>query len=479
MTTLLWFRSDLRLSDNPALAAALAHGGPIVPLYILDDEDAGRWRSGGASRWWLHHSLQALAADLAKRGSHLILRRGPAERELDRVASEVGARTVVWNRRYEPWAVSRDERLKVALKGRGIAARSFNAGLLCEPWEVVNGKSEPYRVFTPFWRALRAGLALPAPSEAPRHIPAPQVWPAGEALGDWDLTPSRPDWAGGLRETWTPGESGAQERLDAFAGRASLDYGEARNLPGREGTSRLSPHLHFGEIGPRQVWRALTAAAFAETGDLTPSGVEVFLSEIAWREFSHHLLFHAPALPEQPLRSEFAAFPWIHDSKGLEAWRRGLTGYPIVDAGMRQLWTTGWMHNRVRMIVASFLVKDLLIDWREGQAWFWDTLVDADLANNAASWQWVAGSGADAAPYFRVFNPVTQGQKFDPNGAYVRRWVPELAALPDKLLHAPWTARPLELADAGVRLGVTYPVPIVDHAIARERALAAYASTRA
>lgn len=479
MTTLLWFRSDLRLSDNPALAAALAHGGPIVPLYILDDEDAGRWRSGGASRWWLHHSLQALAADLAKRGSHLILRRGPAERELDRVASEVGARTVVWNRRYEPWAVSRDERLKVALKGRGIAARSFNAGLLCEPWEVVNGKSEPYRVFTPFWRALRAGLALPAPSEAPRHIPAPQVWPAGEALGDWDLTPSRPDWAGGLRETWRPGESGAQERLDAFAGRASLAYGELRNLPGREGTSRLSPHLHFGEIGPRQVWRALTAAALAETGDLTPSGVEAFLSEIAWREFSHHLLFHAPALPEQPLRSEFAAFPWIDDSRGLQAWRRGLTGYPIVDAGMRQLWATGWMHNRVRMIVASFLVKDLLIDWRVGQDWFWDTLVDADLANNAASWQWVAGAGADAAPYFRVFNPVTQGQKFDPNGAYVRRWIPELAALPDKLLHAPWTARPLELADAGVRLGATYPAPIIDHAIARERALAAYALARA
>ena len=241
----------------------------------------------------------------------------------------------------------------------------------------------------------------------------------------------------------------------------------------------MSPHLHFGEIGPRQVWRALTAAAFAETGDLTPSGVEVFLSEIAWREFSHHLLFHAPALPEQPLRPEFAAFPWIPDSKGLEAWRRGLTGYPIVDAGMRQLWATGWMHNRVRMIVASFLIKDLLIDWREGQDWFWDTLVDADLANNAASWQWVAGSGADAAPYFRVFNPVTQGQKFDPNGAYVRRWIPELAALPDKLLHAPWTARPLELADAGVRLGATYPAPIVDHAIARERALAAYALTRA
>ncbi|MBA4013923.1 MAG: deoxyribodipyrimidine photolyase [Phenylobacterium sp.] len=475
MTTLLWFRNDLRLAENPALAAALARGGSVVPVFILDDEDAGRWRAGGASRWWLHHSLSALAAELERRGSRLILRRGAAEHEIQRLAAEVGAEAVVWNRRYEPWAVARDERLKAVLKARGVAVRSFNAGLLREPWEVMNGKGEPYRVFTPFWRALLAGYELPAPLQTPKYIRAPQVWPAGETLGHWNLAPSRPDWAGGLRETWMPGELGAQERLDAFTGRVSLEYGEARNLPGREGTSRLSPHLHFGEVGPRQVWRALTAAAFAETGDLMPSGVETFLSEIAWREFSHHLLFHSPSLPEQPLRPEFAAFRWAEDPAGLQAWRRGLTGYPIVDAGMRQLWTTGWMHNRVRMIVASFLIKDLLVDWREGQAWFWDTLVDADLANNAASWQWVAGSGADASPYFRIFNPVTQGQKFDPDGAYVRRWVPELAALPDRLLHAPWTARPIELADAGV----DYPAPIVDHARARERALEAYAATRA
>ncbi|CAN7285465.1 DNA photolyase family protein [Phenylobacterium sp. LjRoot164] len=479
MTTLLWFRGDLRLADNPALAVAIANGGRVVPVFILDDEDAGRWRAGGASRWWLHNSLTALAADLAMRGSRLILRRGPAEREIARLLAETGADSVVWNRRYEPWAVARDERLKATLKERGVAARSCNAGLLREPWEVMNGKGEPYRVFTPFWRALRAGLELPTPIEAPQQIAALDKWPASEAFADWSLSPSRPDWAGGLRETWTPGEAGAHERLDAFAGRVSLEYREARNLPGREGTSRLSPHLHFGEVGPRQVWRALTAAALAETGDLMPSGVEVFLSEIAWREFSHHLLFSAPHLPEQPLRPDFAAFPWASDPAGLTAWRKGQTGYPIVDAGMRQLWTTGWMHNRVRMIVASFLIKHLLIDWREGQAWFWDTLVDADLANNAASWQWVAGSGADASPYFRIFNPVTQGQKFDPDGAYVRRWVPELSGLPDKVLHAPWTARPIELADGGVRLGVDYPLPIVDHARARARALEAYASTRA
>jgi deoxyribodipyrimidine photo-lyase len=478
VTTLLWFRSDLRLADNPALAAALAQGRPVVPVYILDDEDAGLWRAGGASRWWLHHSLTALADDLAQRGSRLILRRGAAEEAVERLVAETGADAVVWNRRYEPWAVRRDERLKMTLKARGVAARSFNAGLLREPWEVMNGKGEPYRVFTPFWRALRAGLDLPTVIEAPQYISPPHSWPKSEALSDWCLAPSRPDWAGGLRETWTPGEAGAQERLDDFLGRASLEYAEARNLPGREGTSRLSPHLHVGEVGPRQIWRALTAAALAETGTPMPSGVEVFLSEIAWREFSHQLLFYAPELPEQPLRPEFAAFPWASDPVGLRAWRKGLTGYPIVDAGMRQLWATGWMHNRVRMIVASFLIKHLLVDWREGQAWFWDTLVDADLANNAASWQWVAGSGADASPYFRIFNPVTQGQKFDPDGAYVRRWVPELAGLPDKPLHAPWTARPIELADAGVRLGAEYPAPIVDHARARERALAAYASTR-
>lgn len=478
MTTLLWFRSDLRLTDNPALAAALAQGAPVAPVFILDDEDAGAWKAGGASRWWLHHSLAGLARDLEQRGSRLILRRGRAEDEIPRLAHELQATSVVWNRRYEPWAVARDERLKSALKSVGVAARSFNAALLAEPWEVMNGKGEPYRVFTPFWKALRARLDLPPASQAPQRVPAPAAWPASDDLPVWDLLPTRPDWAGGLAETWTPGEAGALERLDAFAGGASLDYDRARNLPGREGTSRLSPHLHFGEIGPRQVWRALTAAALAQTGDLMPAGVEVFLSEIAWREFSHHLLFHAPTLPEQPLRPDFAHFGWATDPKAFRAWSRGRTGYPIVDAGMRQLWTTGWMHNRVRMIVASFLIKDLLIDWREGQAWFWDTLVDADLANNAASWQWVAGSGADASPYFRIFNPVTQGEKFDPDGAYVRRWVPELAGLPDKSIHAPWTARPIELADAGVRLGADYPAPIVDHARARERALEAYAAIR-
>jgi len=479
VTTLLWFRGDLRLTDNPALAAALAQGGPIAPAFVLDDEDAGAWRAGAASRWWLHHSLVALARDLERRGSRLILRRGRAEEEIPRLAGELQATSVIWNRRYEPWAVARDERLKSALRAEGLGARSFNAALLAEPWEIMNGNGEPYRVFTPFWRTLRAGLKLPAATSAPSRIPAPATWPPGDDLYDWRLPPVRPDWAGGLAKAWKPGEAGALERLNDFAGDVSLAYANARNLPGREGTSRLSPHLHFGEVGPRQVWRAITAAALAQTGDLMPKGAEMFLSEIAWREFSHHLLFHVPTLPEQPLRPSFAAFPWIKDPVGLRAWRRGLTGYPIVDAGMRQLWETGWMHNRARMIVASFLIKDLLVDWREGQAWFWDTLVDADLANNAASWQWVAGCGADASPYFRIFNPVAQGEKFDPDGDYVRRWVPELSGLPNELLHAPWTARPLELADAGITLGVTYPAPIVDHARARERALEADATIRA
>lgn len=465
--TLLWFRLDLRLADNPALSAAVARGRPVVPVFVLDDQDAGEWAAGEASRWWLHHSLQALSASLGDRGNALVLRRGPAGEAIDRLLAETGADAVYWNRRYEPWATARDEDIKSALRRRGIEACSFNAGLLKEPWEVETRSGGPYKVFTPFWRALRASIKPDSSAPAPDRIPAPEAPPPGDPLADWAPTPGQPDWADGLRAAWRPGEAEARRRLDDFLDGPAGSYADRRDRPAEHGTSRLSPHLHFGEIGPRQVW---CAATMRDGGN----GAEKFLSEIAWREFAHHLLFHFPALPSAPLRPEFVAFPWADDQAGLEAWRRGRTGYPIVDAGMRELWTTGWMHNRVRMIVASFLVKDLLLPWQQGARWFWDTLVDADLANNTAGWQWVAGCGADAAPFFRIFNPSLQAAKFDPAGTYVRRWIPELAGLPDSQIHTPWRVRPLDLADAGIRLGRDYPEPVVDHGAARERALAAF-----
>jgi deoxyribodipyrimidine photo-lyase len=480
MTTLLWFRADLRLADNPALADAVTRGEPVIPVFILDDEDAQAWAPAGASRWWLHGSLAALDRDLRRLGGPgLILRRGSAEAVIAALVAETSAKAVVWNRRYEPWAVTRDARIKAALRAQGVEARSFNAALLCEPTAFANLQGQPYKVFTPFWKSLRATVPVPDPIAASKSLPSLANPPASDPLESWALRPTKPDWAGGLDARWTPGEAGAQARLEAFLDEALLAYRERRDLPGEAGTSRLSPHLHFGEIGPWQVWRAATTAATAQIGDPFPAGVETFLSEIAWREFAAHLLFHFPTLPTAPLRAEYAHFPWRSDPKGLAAWRKGLTGYPIVDAGMRELWTTGWMHNRVRMIVASFLIKHLLLDWRDGEAWFWDTLVDADLASNAASWQWVAGSGADAAPYFRIFNPILQGEKFDPGGGYVRLWVPELADLPNSVLHAPWTASARELSNAGVRLGVDYPRPIVDHAAARTRALEALSSLKA
>ena len=473
---LLWFRQDLRLADNPALAAAIAGKAPIVPVYILDDATTDPWRPGAASCWWLHHSLTAFDAALQKCGSRLVFRIGDAEETLRGLVRETEAGSVFWNRCYEPAVIARDTRIKKALSDAGLDVQSFNAALMHEPWTVKSQQGEPYKVFTPFWRAIRTLPKEPVKGATPKSLRAPDAWPRSQALADASLLPTQPDWAGGMRETWQPGEAGAKRQLADFLDTRVGDYPRGRDRPDQIGTSHLSPFLHFGEIGPRQIWQATMAHVGSSKG--SDAAAESFLREIGWREFTHHLLFHWPTLPDANWRSDFDAFPWLRNDAGLRAWQRGMTGYPIVDAGMRELWQTGWMHNRVRMVVASFLIKDLLIDWRVGERWFWDTLVDADLAQNAASWQWVAGSGADAAPYFRIFNPVLQGRKFDPDGAYVRRYVPELAELPSEHIHAPWAAPDAVLAKARIQLGKTYPAPIVDHAAARDRALEAYKATR-
>jgi deoxyribodipyrimidine photo-lyase len=447
-TALLWFRRDLRLHDNAALAAALAGGRAVVPVFVLDETTPGAWAPGGASRWWLHHSLESLGADLAKRGSRLVLRRGAYAEVLPELLRETGASEIHTGEPTEPWA-----RRAVDSLGQTLPIRRHRTALLFHPSQPRTGSGTPYGVYTPYSRACLAAYtphpAIPAPARMPK-TPLPR----SDALGDWGLLPTQPDWAGGLRQAHRPGEAGAAARLQDFLPRMEA-YDEQRNLPGIPATSTLSPHLAWGEISPDEIWRATEAVRAGK-------GRDIFRNELLWREFFAHLLWHFPALPDAPLKPAYAEFPWRDDPQALRAWQRGETGYPIVDAGMRQLWQTGWMHNRVRMIVASFLIKHLLIPWQAGEAWFWDTLVDADLAANAASWQWVAGSGADAAPFFRIFNPVLQGLKFDPDGAYVRRFVPELAGLPTRHVHAPWEA------DSPPR---NYPKPIVDLAFGRQRAL--------
>lgn len=472
---IVWFRQDLRLADNRALVAACETGRPVVPVFVLDDEAAGGWRPGGASRWWLHESLASLSESIERKGGRLILRSGTTADTLADLAAETNAKTVFCSRAYEPWARRLEDEVRQTLERKGVALKRYAGSLLREPEEVKNGSGQPYRVYTPFWRALTGdGYAPAAAKPAPKSITWPATWVKGYDLAGWKLKPTRPNWAKGFHDHWTPGEAGAVKRLGWFIDTAVTQYKSDRDRPDTDGTSRLSPHLHFGELSPAACWHAVMDTAEAKLGH----GHETFLREIAWREFSYHLLFHWPDYPTEPFRPEFAAFPWRQDKALLKAWQKGRTGYPIVDAGMRQLWATGWMHNRVRMIVASFLIKDLMIPWQEGARWFWDTLVDADLASNSASWQWVAGSGADAAPYFRIFNPVTQGQKFDPQGDYVRRWVPELARLPADMIHAPWLAKPSELNAAGVELGRDYPRPVVDHKTARDRALAAFAALK-
>jgi deoxyribodipyrimidine photo-lyase len=467
--TLVWLRNDLRLADNPALSTAVAAGGEVVPIFILDNEAAGVWRLGGAARWWLHHSLASLQQGLGELGLRLRILRGDAAEMIDRLLAETKAGSVFWNRRYEPWAIAQDKAIKATLEGRGIQARSFNASLGREPWEVTREGGSPYKVFTPFWRAWERLGPLPAPLPAPEPVGA-KVRPDLEALSALELLPTSPDWAGGLRETWEPGEPAARTALSDFLDGPVERYGADRNHPAKPGVSRLSPRLRHGEVSVRQAWHAAQAHGSAGTAS--------FVRELVWREFSYHLLFHFPDIVDQPLRQEFARFRWSDAPGLLRTWARGRTGYPIVDAGMRELWQTGYMHNRVRMITASFLIKDLLVPWQQGAAWFWDTLCDADLANNSASWQWVAGSGADAAPYFRIFNPVTQGEKFDADGGYVRRWLPELAKLPKVLIHKPWEAPRDTLAAAGIELGRTYPERMVDHGEARARALATFQALR-
>jgi len=471
-----WFRQDLRLRDLRGLNAALATGRPVLACYILDDESPGHWQMGGASRWWLHHSLSALARDIDKAGGQLFLVRGRPADVLARLAERTGANLICCSRQYEPWASELEEALFTELNDIGIELKRYGGSLLWEPESVKSLAGTPFKVFTPFWRKCRA---LPVDLEAAPAVRFGQ-WPGecgrSEPLRDWALQPARPNWANTWNQLWQPGEDEALRKLETFLGGAVSDYELGRNFPARSVTSRLSAHLHFGEIAPARVFHAARQAGLADPA--LQQETDKFLTELGWREFCHHLLFHFPAMPEHAFKSQFSDFPWVGGVSHLHAWQQGNTGYPIVDAGMRELWQTGYMHNRVRMVVASFLCKHLLVDWRAGQRWFWDTLVDADLANNACSWQWVAGSGADAAPYFRIFNPTTQGQKFDQEGHYVRRWVPELAALPDRYLHQPWTAPAQVLRDADVTLPGSYPVPIVDHSDARRAALAAYADSK-
>ncbi|MCC6953307.1 MAG: deoxyribodipyrimidine photo-lyase [Deltaproteobacteria bacterium] len=462
---ILWFRNDLRLGDHPALRAVLDRApDQILFVYIWEPSEAAPWEPGAASRVWLHHSLLALSQSIEKKGGRLLLRRGPSLSTLRNLAQEHGASYVAWTRCYEPALVLRDTAIKASLESERLTVETFNGSLIAEPWEVKTTTGGPYQVYTPFSRAVfklrERRDVLPEPRILP---PAPREATSLQ-LEELKLLP-RISWHREIEASWTPGEAGARRNLTEFVRNAVSDYEATRNFPALEsGTSRLSPHLRFGEISPNMV-RARVEEALREPNVGHSLGYEVFLKEIVWREFAYHLLFHFPQTTTKPLRPKFERFPWKDDPERLKLWQKGETGYPIVDAGMRQLWRTGWMHNRVRMIVASFLVKDLLVSWQDGARWFWDTLVDADLASNTLGWQWTAGCGADAAPYFRVFNPITQGEKFDPSGDYIRRWVPELSKLTSHV-HHPWKS--------SVYTG-GYPQQIVDHSEARDEALEAFA----
>jgi deoxyribodipyrimidine photo-lyase len=458
---IVWLRRDLRLADQPAFAAA-ARAGAVIPAYVLDDETPRHRQMGGASRWWLHHSLASLQADLEKLGSRLILRRGVAADVIADLVRETGASAVHCLQHYEPWWRNAEKALKEKLP-EDCTLERHNGNYLMPPGSITTGSGSPYKIYTPFWRALAQHMPPARPLSAPKTLGAPDAWPHGDDLKAWALLPTRPDWATGFGEEWTPGEAGAAARIEAFENRARL-YDEQRNLPSVEGTSRLSPHLHFGEISPATVWHATMAAG---------GSVETFLKELVWRDYAQNVIVQFPDYGKANARDIFDAFPWRDPSdpavqQEIKAWQQGRTGYPLVDAGMRQLWATGWMHNRVRMVAASFLIKHLLVDWRVGEAWFWDTLVDADYGSNATNWQWTSGTGVDSNMFVRIMAPLTQSDKFDAAG-YIREWVPELASLSDSAIHDP---------EAAGRFVKGYPKKIVGHKEARERALAAHATIK-
>jgi len=467
----MWFRQDLRIKDNPALNYAISMG-QVLPIYIHDDTHCKQWKLGEASAWWLHHSLKSLNKSL---GGKLELFTGDPLKIIPAILQKAKINTITWNRCYEPWQVARDRKMKDVLLQNNAYVKSFNASLLWEPWDVLKKDGTPYKVFTPYYRRgclLKASPRVPDTTE--KKVVFAQATLNACMLDDLQLLPSF-DWASQIASQWQPGEEGAANSLKKFLTHAVRRYKNDRDIPEIYGTSRLSPHLHFGEISPNQVW-------YAAIGKLAPdtenSHLDCFLSELGWREFSYYLLFHFPFLAEKNFQTKFEKFPWRKDEKALRAWQQGNTGFPIVDAGMRELWQTGYMHNRVRMIVGSFLVKNLLLHWKHGERWFWNCLLDADLASNSASWQWVAGSGADAAPYFRIFNPVLQGEKFDPDGVYVKKYCPELTHLQTKFIHKPWQADRATLESANIRLGTDYPLPITDLKFSRQRALDAFSALK-
>ena len=459
--SICWFRQDLRLSDNPALSAA-ANRGEVIPVYIFDDENAGKWQCGGAGRLWLHHSLKSLNQSLE---GTLRIYRGRADEIVPKLCDDFHVDQVFWNRCYEPWRIECDRTVEKLLNLQSVSSQSFNASLLWEPWQIVKKDGTPYKIFTPFYKKALAHeqVRRDSPLPTPRDM---ALCRSGQSISKIDELRLRPEhsWCAIVEKNWRIGEQPGRLALETFIENALNNYRNGRDYPGLNATSRLSPYLHFGELSPRYVWQRISEAGYDDN-------VESFKSELGWREFSYYLLYHFPHLPKSNLKPQFDQFPWWLNHQWLKCWQRGMTGYPFVDAGMRELWQTGHMHNRVRMVVASFLVKNLLIHWRHGAEWFWDCLVDADLASNSASWQWVAGSGTDASPFFRIFNPVTQGLKFDPDGSYTRRFVPELKKLPNKHLFSPWKAPTQILEHAGVNLGVSYPYPIVDLQQSRIRAL--------